>query len=87
LFFALFVRGDAVPETLFAFVIPRRFISEESAFGRFVTTADSSPAETGVGMTIHTQTLSAARNFALRDRGLRSISPSPGVTGFFTSNR
>ena len=33
-----------------------------------------------------TQTLSAARIFALRDRGLRSISSSPAVTGFFVSN-
>src|SRR5216684_6642512 len=32
------------------------------------------------------QTLSAARNFALRARGLRSISSSPGVTGLFVSN-
>lgn len=34
-----------------------------------------------------TQTLSAARIFALRDRGLLSISPSDAVTGFFVSNR
>ncbi len=33
------------------------------------------------------QMRSAARNFALRDRGLRSISSSPGVTGFFVNNR
>ena len=32
-------------------------------------------------------TFSAARIFALRDRGFRSISSSPAVTGFFVSNR
>src|ERR1700677_423012 len=31
--------------------------------------------------------LSAARIFALRDRGFRSISSSDAVTGFFVSNR
>jgi len=31
--------------------------------------------------------LSAARSFALRDRGLRSISSSSAVTGFFVSKR
>src|SRR5208282_3637406 len=34
-----------------------------------------------------TQTFSAARIFALRDRGLRSISSSPAVTGFLVSSR
>jgi len=33
-----------------------------------------------------TQIFSAARIFALRERGLRSISSSPAVTGFFVSN-
>jgi hypothetical protein len=34
-----------------------------------------------------TQTLSAARIFALRDRGFRSISSSDAITGFFVSRR
>jgi hypothetical protein len=34
-----------------------------------------------------TQTLSAARILALRDRGLRSISSPPAVTGFLVSSR
>src|ERR1700761_8934278 len=34
---------------------------------------------------LQTQTLSAARSFALRDLGLRSISSSAAVTGFFVS--
>jgi hypothetical protein len=34
-----------------------------------------------------TQTFSAARIFALRDRGLRSISSSDAITGFFVSKR
>ena len=33
-----------------------------------------------------TQIFSAARILALRERGLRSISSSPAVTGFFVSN-
>jgi hypothetical protein len=34
-----------------------------------------------------TQTFSATRIFALRDRGLRSISSSDAITGFFVSKR
>src|SRR6202030_4058543 len=48
-----------------------------------------SPGQTKLGQTklIRTQTFSAARIFALRDRGLRSISSSDAITGFFVSKR
>src|SRR6266851_3416125 len=45
--------------------------------------------ETKLGQTkfVRTQTFSAARILALRDRGLRSISSSDAITGFFVSKR
>src|ERR1700686_2685747 len=48
-----------------------------------------SPGQTKLAQTklVRTQTLSAARIFALRDRGLRSISSSDATTGFFVSKR
>src|SRR6266853_6993826 len=48
-----------------------------------------SPGQTKLEQTklVRTQTLSAARILALRDRGLRSISSSDAITGFFVSKR
>src|SRR5260370_20602641 len=48
-----------------------------------------SPGQTKLAQTklVRTQSLSAARIFALRDRGLRSISSSDATTGFFVSKR
>src|ERR1700694_3895025 len=48
-----------------------------------------SPGQTKLAQTklARTQTLSAARILALRDRGLRSISSSDAITGFFVSKR
>src|SRR6266849_8298488 len=48
-----------------------------------------SPRQTKLGPTKlgPAQTFSAARILALRDRGLRSISSSPAVTGFLVSSR
>src|SRR5258708_15877819 len=48
-----------------------------------------SPGQTKVGQTklVRTQTFSAARIFALRDRGLRSISSSDATSGFLVSKR
>src|SRR3981081_32932 len=48
-----------------------------------------SPGQTKLAQTelVRTQTLSAARILALRDRGLRSISSSDAITGFFVSKR
>src|SRR6266852_4249220 len=48
-----------------------------------------SPGQTKLVQTkfARTQTFSAARIFALRDRGLRSISSSDAITGFFVIKR
>src|SRR5580693_444537 len=48
-----------------------------------------SPGQTKSDQTkfVTAQTFSAARIFALRDRGLRSISSSLAVSGFFVSSR
>src|SRR4029077_6795313 len=48
-----------------------------------------SPGQTKLRQTelVPTQTFSEARILSLRDRGLRSISSSDAITGFFVSNR
>ena len=64
------------------------FFRESTRFSRAVHPPTSlfGTAETRALPILLIQTLSAARNFALRARGLRPISSSPGVTGFFVSN-